>query len=81
MNVRVKLQWGQKDLLMEPDKAQSVVGTRATAAVSDPKDQIIEFLTDNTVPLLSSIRSYVLRMGLARGEAVAAAALEVVHNC
>ena len=79
MNVRIKLLWGQKELLMEPDKAQSVVGMCA-AAVSDAKDQLIEFLTDNTVPLLSSIRSYVLRMGLAKGEAVPAAALEVLQE-
>ena len=65
---------------MKPDKAQKVVDICATAAVSDIKDQLIAFLTDNTVPLLSSIRSYVLRMGLAKGEALPAAALDVLQE-
>jgi hypothetical protein len=39
---------------MEPDKAQSIVDTRVTAAVADTKDQIRGFLADNTAPLLSN---------------------------
>jgi F0F1-type ATP synthase membrane subunit a len=79
MNVYIKVTMGQKELLMEPNEAQSVVDTCATATVSNTKDQLVEFLTDNTMPLLSTIRSYVLRMGLARGEAVPTMALEVLQ--
>jgi RNA polymerase sigma-70 factor (ECF subfamily) len=44
------------------------------------KQQLIVFLTENTAPLLGTLRSYVQRMGLARGEEVPTVALEVLQE-
>ena len=41
---------------------------------------IIEYIADNAPSLLGIIRSYVMRMGLASGEDVAAVALEVLQQ-
>lgn len=39
-----------------------------------------QFLQENTVPLLGIIRSYVVRMGLAHGDAVQVVASDVLHD-
>lgn len=64
---------------MEIDDAQEAQ-ILTSSAVSQAKRQLSAFLTDNTAPLLGTIRSYVQRMGLAQGEAVAAVALEVLQE-
>jgi RNA polymerase sigma factor (sigma-70 family) len=64
---------------MNPDKARSV--TYTTPAVSDSdKIRLVEFITDNVASLLGIIRSYVQRMGLAKGEDVSAVAVEVLQE-
>ena len=63
---------------MEPDTAGSAVYTTSTAAFT--KQHIAEFITDNIPSLLGILRSYVRRMGLARGEEVAAAAVDVLQE-
>lgn len=45
-----------------------------------PKQLLIAFLTEHTAPLLGTIRSYVQRMGLAKGEEGRAVALEVLQE-
>jgi RNA polymerase sigma factor (sigma-70 family) len=62
---------------MNPNKARSV--TLNTPADSD-NTKLIECIADNVASLLGIIRSYVMRMGLARGEAVPAVALEVLQE-
>ncbi len=53
----------------------------ALIAVEDAKkQQLIMFLTENTAPLLGTLRSYVQRMGLARGDDVPTIALEVLQE-
>jgi RNA polymerase sigma factor (sigma-70 family) len=53
----------------------------AFIAVEDAKkQQLIMFLTENTAPLLGTLRSYVQRMGLARGDDVPTLALEVLQE-
>jgi RNA polymerase sigma factor (sigma-70 family) len=47
---------------------------------ADNKQLIIDFITDNAAELLATLRSYVKRMGLARGEEVAATAVEVLQE-
>lgn len=64
---------------MEPDRAPGVAYVTPTAAASS-KQRLVEFLTDNTALLLGTLRSYVQRMGLARREEVAAAAVEVLQE-
>jgi RNA polymerase sigma factor (sigma-70 family) len=64
---------------MNPDKARSVTFKTSTVTTSDNR-KIIEFITDNAGSLLGIIRSYVQRMGLARGEEVSAVALEVLQE-
>lgn len=63
---------------MEPDTAQHA-GHLAPSA-SATKQQLVVFLTENTAPLLGTIRSYVQRMGLARGADVPTVALEVLQE-
>jgi RNA polymerase sigma-70 factor (ECF subfamily) len=63
---------------MEPDTARSAVYATSTAAST--KQQLAEFLTGNIPSLLGILRSYVQRMGLARGEEVAAAAVDVLQE-
>jgi RNA polymerase sigma factor (sigma-70 family) len=62
---------------MNPSKARSV--TLNTPANSD-NTKMIEFIADNVASLIGIIRSYVMRMGLARGEEVPAVALEVLQE-
>jgi RNA polymerase sigma factor (sigma-70 family) len=63
---------------MEPDTAGSAVYATSTAAFT--KQHIAEFITDNIPSLLGILRSYVRRMDLARGEEVAAAAVDVLQE-
>ncbi|HYL41851.1 MAG TPA: sigma-70 family RNA polymerase sigma factor [Ktedonobacteraceae bacterium] len=63
---------------MEPDTTCSAVYPTSTAAST--KQQLAEFLTGNIPSLLGILRSYVQRMGLARGEEVAAAAVDVLQE-
>ena len=65
---------------MEPDTARRMAQPPSAAAASATKRQLIEFLSVNTAPLLGTLRSYVQRMGLARGEEVPAVALEVLQE-
>ncbi|MEO6891910.1 MAG: sigma-70 family RNA polymerase sigma factor [Ktedonobacteraceae bacterium] len=60
--------------------SQSVLHITPIASVSDPRYQLIEFLTEQSGSLLNSVRFYVRRMELARGEAVQAAALDVMQE-
>lgn len=62
---------------MNPNKARSV--TLNTPADSD-NTKLIDFIADNVASLLGIIRSYVMRMGLARGEEVSTVALEVLQE-
>lgn len=64
---------------MEPEIAKSVAYGTPPAAASN-KQRLVEFLTENIAPLLGTLRSYVQRMGLARGEDVAATAVEVLQE-
>ena len=64
---------------MNPDKARSVTFKTPTVTASD-NTKIIECITDNVASLLGIIRSYVQRMGLARGEEVSAVAIEVLQE-
>lgn len=62
---------------MDPDTAQQVTTWAASSAT---KRLLIAFLSEHTAPLLGTLRSYVQRMGLARGEQVPAVALEVLQE-
>ena len=64
---------------MNPDKARSVTFKTPTVTASD-NTKIIECITDNVASLLGILRSYVKRMGLARGEDVPAVAVEVLQE-
>ncbi|HMC99188.1 MAG TPA: sigma-70 family RNA polymerase sigma factor [Ferruginibacter sp.] len=64
---------------MNPDKARSVTFKTPIITASD-NTKIIEFINDNVASLLGIIRSYVKRMGLARGEDVPAVAVEVLQE-
>ncbi len=64
---------------MNPDKARSVTFKTLTVTASDNM-RLIEFITDNVASLLGILRSYVRRMGLARGEEVPAVAVEVLQE-
>lgn len=44
------------------------------------KQRLVDFLAENVATLLGILRSYVQRMGLARGEEVAAVAVEVLQE-
>jgi len=63
---------------MEPDTAGSAVYATSTATFT--KQHIAEFITDNIPSILGILRSYVRRMDLARGEEVAAAAVDVLQE-
>ncbi len=55
--------------------------TYKTSTVADlDNTKLVEFITDNVASLLGILRSYVLRMGLARGEEVATVAVEVLQE-
>jgi RNA polymerase sigma factor (sigma-70 family) len=64
---------------MNPDKARRVTFKTPTVTASDNM-RLIEFITDNVASLLGILRSYVRRMGLARGEEVPAVAVEVLQE-
>ena len=64
---------------MNPDKARSVTLKTPAATVSNNM-RLVEFITDNVASLLGILRSYVQRMGLARGEEVSAMAVEVLQE-
>ncbi len=64
---------------MNPDKVRSVTFKTPTVTASDNM-RLIEFITDNVASLLGILRSYVRRMGLARGEEVPAVAVEVLQE-
>ncbi len=62
---------------MEPDRS---VASVTPVAVPSGKQRIIECIAANASALLASLRTYVWRMGLARGEDVAAVADEVLQE-
>jgi RNA polymerase sigma factor (sigma-70 family) len=64
---------------MHPDKASSATFQTPTDTASD-NIWLVDFITDNVASLLGILRSYVQRMGLARGEAVPAVAVEVLQE-
>jgi len=64
---------------MEPDIAQNQEQATPVKPGS-PRHQLIDFIADNTGPLLGTVRSYVQRMGLARGNEVANVAVEVLQE-
>ncbi len=47
---------------------------------SATKQQLFEFLSEHTAPLLGTLRTYVLRLGLATGEEGAVVAMEVLQE-
>ncbi len=65
---------------MELDKDQHGSHQVLTAAVPSTKQLLMVFLTENMAPFLGTLRSYVQRMGLARGEEVKTVALEVLQE-
>ena len=52
----------------------------ASTPASQAKRQLMTFLTDHSTELLGTIRSYVLRMGLAQGQAVPDVSLDVFQE-
>jgi RNA polymerase sigma factor (sigma-70 family) len=64
---------------MDSDIAHSVAYRTPTVTASN-KQRLVDFLADNVAALLGILRSYVQRMGLARGEEVAAVAVEVLQE-
>ncbi len=65
---------------MESDTARHENFLALTVADAAKKKQLITFLAENTAPLLGTLRSYVQRMGLARGDDVPAVALDVLQE-
>ncbi|HZU70212.1 MAG TPA: sigma-70 family RNA polymerase sigma factor [Ktedonobacteraceae bacterium] len=63
---------------MEPDMPRGVAYVIPSTASN--KERIVEFLADNAAALLGTLRSYVQRMGVARGEEVTATAIEVLQE-
>ena len=51
-----------------------------STAASQAKRQLMAFLTNHSAEFLGTVRSYVLRMGLAQGQAVPDVALEVFQE-
>lgn len=64
---------------MNSDRARNVVYRTPTASAYN-KQRLVDFLANNVATLLGILRSYVQRMGLARGEEVAAVAVEVLQE-
>jgi RNA polymerase sigma factor (sigma-70 family) len=64
---------------MHPDKARSVAFQTPTVTATDNK-WLVDFITENVASLLGILRSYVQRMGLARGEEVSPMAVEVLQE-
>jgi RNA polymerase sigma factor (sigma-70 family) len=50
------------------------------SGIADAQRRLRQFLQENSPLLLGIIRSYIVRMGLARGEAVQATAADVLHD-
>ncbi|MBV9257099.1 MAG: sigma-70 family RNA polymerase sigma factor [Ktedonobacteraceae bacterium] len=65
---------------MEFDTAGHEGYLALSAADAAKKQLLIAFLSENTAPLLGTLRSYVQRMGLAGGEEVPSVALEVLQE-
>ena len=68
---------------MESEKIErpgQSVPVSVSTAVPQARRLLLAFLTEHTAPLLGSFRSYVQRMGLARGEAIPVVALEVLQE-
>lgn len=65
---------------MEIDESRYRTHQVLTAPYPDKKELLVAFLMQNTEPLLGTLRSYVQRMGLARGEEVKAVALDVLQE-
>ncbi len=65
---------------MESETARQEAQLALIAVEAAKKQQLIAFLTENTAPLLGTLRSYVQRMGLATGNDVPAVALEVLQE-
>ncbi len=65
---------------MEFDKDRHRSQLVLTAAAPSTKQLLMAFLTENMAPFLGTLRSYVQRMGLAKGEEVQAVALEVLQE-
>lgn len=63
----------------EPDSTQRLSCAQPPMA-PDAKRQLLEFLQEQAAPLLSTLRSYVQRFGLATGDAARSAALEVLQE-
>jgi RNA polymerase sigma factor (sigma-70 family) len=55
-------------------------GVAFVTPAASSKQRIVDFIADNAAALLATLRFYVKRMGLARGEEVAAAAVEVLQE-
>ncbi len=64
---------------MDSDRVRSVTFKTSTVADSN-NTRLVEFITDNVASLLGILRSYVQRMGLARGEEASAVAVEVLQE-
>ena len=64
---------------MNSDRARNVAYRTPTATAYN-KQRLVDFLANNVATLLGILRSYVQRMGLARGEEVAAVAVEVLQE-
>lgn len=64
---------------MNSDRVHNVAYRTPTATAYN-KQRLVDFLANNVATLLGILRSYVQRMGLARGEEVAAVAVEVLQE-
>ena len=71
---------GVENLSSKSNRLPDTAAPPYTPTVAQTKHVLLDFLTDNTGPLLGTLRSYVQRMGLAQGEAVPATALEVLQE-
>ncbi len=63
-----------------PLVAYASVASTVSATASQAQRQLMMFFTNHTSELLGTIRSYVLRMGLAQGQAVPDVALDVFQE-
>ena len=64
----------------QKDVSASYDAHGTSTAASQAKQQLIKFLTEHTAQLLGTIRVYVQRMGLAQGQAIPGAALDVLQE-
>jgi RNA polymerase sigma factor (sigma-70 family) len=63
-----------------PSASAAANASTLSTPASQAKRQLIAFLTNHTTELLGIMRSYVLRMGLAQGQAVPDVALDVFQE-